>query len=190
MPDTLRLFVGIDPGEAWTRILSAAADRAARSVQANGRKVRPELYHVTVVFLGNQPADAVSRIGAALDGAAAATESFPLGLRQVERLGRHEQGALVAAVDDPSGALQRFRARLDERLRGQDITYDVRSLVPHITLMRPRRKTGPLDAPPIDLRSAPPLEVAEAHLVKSTISQAGPVYQPIHTARFADPHGA
>jgi 2'-5' RNA ligase len=184
MAESLRLFVGLDVGTAWTEALHAAAGRLAASLDGKGRRVRPELYHVTVVFLGNQPADAVGEIGAAIDSAALASEPFPLRLTQVERLGRHELGALVAAVLDPSGALQRFRARLERELRARSIRFEARPLVPHVTLLRPRRNAGPLPAVTVDLSTAPPLTVREVRLVRSTLSQSGPTYDPIHTASF------
>ena len=187
MPDTLRLFVGLDIGEVWTQTLTDVADRLAASLHPNGRRVRPELYHVTVVFLGNQPAEAVASIADALDAAAASVQPFPLRLSQVERLGRHEHGALVARVLDPSGALQQFRARLDAALQSRSIAFEPRSLVPHVTLIRPRRNAGPLPAQSIDLSAAPQLDVREANLVQSTLLQTGPLYESIHTAHLSRP---
>lgn len=184
MPDALRLFVGLDVGPIWTERLSATASRAAKQVGSSGRLVRPELYHVTVVFLGNQPSDAVKAIGAAIAESAAQVAPFALRLRELLRLGRHERGALVAGVDDPSGALQRFRTHLDVELARRSIAFDAKSLVPHVTLIRPRKGAGILPLPPADLRSTPSLTVHEVALVQSTISQTGPRYDSIITARF------
>src|SRR3954470_4689715 len=108
MSDELRLFVGIHVGRVWTEALTVAADQIRESMQTGGRWVRPELYHVTVLFLGNQPPDAVEQIAEALTKTGSAFEPFPLTLREVVRFGRHEQGALVAAVDEPTGTLQRL----------------------------------------------------------------------------------
>ena len=79
MADTLRLFVGINVGDAWTEALSDTAGRLASSLDGKGRRVRPELYHVTVVFLGNQPADAVTEICVTLAPKLAASQ--PVGYR-------------------------------------------------------------------------------------------------------------
>src|SRR4051812_19747564 len=105
MSDALRLFVGIDVGPAWTETLSSTADLLAEKIRRGGRWVRPELYHVTVLFLGNQSLEAVERISNALSVTCSAFEPFPLHLHEVVRLGRHENGALVAAVNDRSGTL-------------------------------------------------------------------------------------
>jgi RNA 2',3'-cyclic 3'-phosphodiesterase len=182
MSDALRLFVGIDVGSDWTETLSSTADLLAETLRSGGRWVRPELYHVTVLFLGNQPPDAVTGITEALKASGAAFESFPLRLREVVRFGRHEHGALVAAVDDPTGKLQRLRARLDDELRRKDIDFDARGLVPHVTLVRPRRGFGLFPATPLDLRQTPPLAVSELHLVRSDLLPTGPRYESIYTA--------
>jgi 2'-5' RNA ligase len=183
MSDDLRLFVGLDIGPAWTETLASVADAWAPSIGRNGRWVRPELYHVTVLFLGSQPAAAVTAISDALTSAASAVQPFALHLREVVKFGRHEHGALVAAVDDPTGTLQRLRTRLDDALRRQRIQFDARGLVPHVTLVRPRRGSGPLAAPALDLRSAPPLLVSEVKLIRSDLRQTGPHYQSILAAR-------
>jgi 2'-5' RNA ligase len=182
MSDALRLFIGINVGPAWTEALSATADSLAPTIGRSGRWVRPELYHVTVLFLGSQPPEAVAAISEALTGAAGRVRPFSLQLREVVRFGRHEQGALVAAVDDPSGALQRFREGLDAELRRHAISFDARSLVPHVTLVRPRRRGEPLPPTSVDLRTVAPRLVSEVNLVRSDLQQAGPRYQTIATA--------
>jgi 2'-5' RNA ligase len=182
MSDALRLFVGIDVGPVWTEALSSTANSLEQAIGRNGRWVRPELYHVTVLFLGNQAADNVEAISDALTDAAMGVRPFELRLREVVRFGRHEHGALVAAVDDPSGTLQRLRARLDNALKHHRIQFDARTLVPHVTLVRPRRNAGPLPQPDLDLRSTSPLKVSEVSLVRSDLQQTGPHYRTIATS--------
>jgi 2'-5' RNA ligase len=184
MSDALRLFVGIDVGSVWTEALSATANRLAPTIGKSGRWVRPELYHVTVLFLGNQSSEDVETISDALTDGATRLRPFELRLREVVHFGRHERGALVAAVDDPSGSLQRLRAHLDDALRQHHIQFDARGLVPHVTLVRPRRNAGPLLQPTVDFRSIPPLLVSEVNLVRSDLQQTGAHYQAISTSRI------
>lgn len=184
MPSTLRLFIGIDVGHAWTDRLSAAADALRDDLGRAVRWVRPELYHVTVVFLGNQPPEAVAAIDAALAGAAAKTQPFTLRLTALRRIGGHEHGALVAGVDDPSGRLQAFRAALDAELRRHHVAFDSKRLVPHVTLGRPRGRSGPIPLSPLDLHDEPPLSVDQINLVKSDLLPTGPRYETIATARL------
>ena len=187
MTDTLRLFVGISIGDAWTESLRSTAEELAETLQRGGRWVRPELYHVTVVFLGNQPSGAADNVADAMAGAAASVEPFELRLRETVRFGRHENGALVAAVDDPSGALQALRARLDDELRRCGVRFDPRPLSPHVTLVRPKRGSGSLPATTVDLRGTPPLLVRELDLIRSTLLPTGSQYQTIRSARLPSP---
>jgi len=182
MSDALRLFVGIDVGSAWTATLSSTADGLAETIGRSGRWVRPELYHVTVLFLGSQPPEAVDPISEALAGAAARIQPFPLALREVVRFGRHENGALVAAVDDPTRLLHRLRDLLDAELRNRDIAFDARGLVPHVTLARPRKGASPLPVMPVDFSTVPSLLVSQVNLVRSDLLPTGPRYQAIATA--------
>ena len=177
MPDTLRLFIGIDVGDAWTDRLRDALGRTVRWV-------RPELYHVTVVFLGNQPPESVDAVDRALASAASTVKPFTLRLTELRRLGGHERGALVAGVDDGSGGLQAFRTSLDAELRRHGIAFDPKRLVPHVTLGRPRGRSGPMPFEPVDLRDAPLLAVRAVNLVKSDLLPAGPRYETIATAHF------
>jgi 2'-5' RNA ligase len=184
MSDTLRLFVGIDIGEDWTDRLSATADDLHESLGRAVRWVRPELYHVTVVFLGDQPPEAIDKIAEALASAAESAAPFELRLTSLRRLGGHERGALVAGVDDPTGSLQRLRAHLDGELHQRDIAFDSKPLVPHVTLGRPRGRGGPLPVSAVDLSDVPPLTVASVNLVKSDLQTSGPRYETISIARL------
>lgn len=182
MPDSWRLFVGVALDETWTNVLSNTAERLRPDLGRRVRWVRPELYHVTLVFLGDQPSVRASEIGAALTAAAATIEPFPLHLIGLRLLGAHERGAIVAGVDDPTGRLQQLRAAVDAALRQHRVRFDAKPLTPHITLGRPRNNAGRLTFPPTDLSDAPPLQVREVALIKSDLLPTGPRYEPVATA--------
>jgi 2'-5' RNA ligase len=184
MPETWRLFAGITLGDIWTELLARAAQQLKPPLEGRVRWVRPELYHVTLVFLGEQAPDRVTDIAAALTAGAATVEPFPLGLVGLRLLGGHERGALVAGVDDPTGRLQRLRAAVDVELRDAGIHVDARSLVPHITLGRPRNNAGRLPAPTLSLSDSPPLRVEEIALIKSDLLPTGPRYSPLQRIRL------
>jgi RNA 2',3'-cyclic 3'-phosphodiesterase len=184
MPESLRLFIGIDVGDAWTERLSATADGLRDSLGRTVRWVRPELYHVTLIFLGDQSPDDVSEIESALAAAASPLQPFRLHLTELQLLGRHERGALIAGVDDPDRRLQRLNQRLYIELRERYIKVDSRSLVPHVTLGRPRGRSGSIPLAPLDLHDAPSLTVRAVNLVKSDLLPAGPRYETIATVHF------
>jgi 2'-5' RNA ligase len=184
MTDALRLFVGIDVGEAWSQRLSVAADSLRDSLGRGVRWVRPELYDLTVVFLGNQDENDVDQIAEALARAALETLPFQIHLTHLHRLGGHEHGALVAGVDERSGSLQALRSRLDRELRQRDISFDAKRLVPHVTLGRPRGRGTSLSLAAVDLSDTRPLLVLNVNLVKSIIGPSGSTYETIRSARL------
>src|SRR3954466_579852 len=167
MAEQFRLFVGVALDAAWTDRLSEAADQLRKTLGNRVRWVRPELYHVTVVFLGNQPADSVPEIEEALTRAAWTVEPFSLRLLELRRLGGHDRGAIVAGVNDATGHLQALRRALDPGLRERGIRFDAKPLVPHITLGRPRNNAGPLDVPRLDISDNPPFQVGAVTLFQS-----------------------
>jgi RNA 2',3'-cyclic 3'-phosphodiesterase len=180
--DALRLFVGIKIGDAWTERLDATVASLRHNLGGSVRWVRPELYHVTVVFLGNQPPDAVAEIDRAIRSAATGVQPFTLTLTELRRLGGHERGALVAGVDDPSGTLQRFRSRLDAALLDEEIAFDAKRLVPHVTLGRPRGRGGSIPPVSASFQNVEPLAVAAINLIKSDLRPTGPIYETIASA--------
>jgi 2'-5' RNA ligase len=185
MRQTARLFVGIDLDPIWTAGLSAAVDELRELAGDAARFVRPELFHVTVVFLGEQDAEGQEETRQAMRAAVAACKPFQLELTEIKILGGHEHGALVAGVADPSGGLLTLRAYLNEELRAHGVRYDAKPLVPHVTLARPkRRRTGPLPIAPLDLTEAPPLQVNAATLVRSFLLPTGPKYESLMKLRL------
>ncbi|MCC7370429.1 MAG: RNA 2',3'-cyclic phosphodiesterase [Chloroflexi bacterium] len=185
MPErTARLFVGIDLDAVWMAGLTSAADMLREPVGDRARFVRPELYHVTVVFLGDQSESDQEAAGQALRETVAQSAPFELHMAGIQHLGGHEHGALVAALQDPSGDLQRLRQRLDEALRRRRVRFDAKLLTPHITLARPKRRSGPLPIAPMDLSDAPPLRVNAVSLLRSFLQPTGPRYQSLMKLRL------
>ncbi len=185
MSKPLRLFIGIGVGDAWTAVLRAAADHLRAPLGSAARWVRPELYHVTVVFLGDQPPSAIPVIGEALAEAATEAAPFALHLTAIKRLGGHERGALVAAVADASGDLRWYRRRLDAGLQARGVAFDSKPLVPHITLARPRGRGGLPSVPVPVMTGAPPLLAARIDLVQSDLLSGGPVYTTLFSVPLA-----
>lgn len=181
----LRLFVGIDIGDAWATHLETVAQELRRVTGSSARWVRPALYHVTVVFLGNQQPGDVPDLRDALDEAAAGSKPFTLRLTGIRRLGGHERGALVAGVDDVNGGLLAFRQRLDTALRAREIAFDSKPLVPHVTLARPRGRAGLSLVSNPDVSGVPPLLVQRVNLVQSALLPSGPQYTALQSAELA-----
>jgi RNA 2',3'-cyclic 3'-phosphodiesterase len=179
-PDRLRLFVAVELSDSWRDWLGTLAAAARRDGVDGYRWTRPELLHVTVVFLGDQPAGRLPEIVGAVERAAAASRRFSLDLGQVGGFGGRRPRTLWVGVGDPRGGLAAVRTRLERELDAGAIPFDRKPLVPHVTLAR-ARPAAPSGASSLArIRPfggmAPALDVAEVSLVRSELRPDGPRY--------------
>lgn len=97
------------------------------------RKVDPDGFHLTLVFLGEQPEPVLQ---AAHD---LFTETrvppFPLSLKSLGLFGGTKPRAAWAGVS-PSEPLHRLQAKLDHAARSAGIATEARRFTPHVTLGR------------------------------------------------------
>jgi 2'-5' RNA ligase len=171
----VRLFFAVElPAEA----------RAALGRLASGdeyRWVAPSQLHVTLAFLGEQPAEALSRLEQI--GVAAATSSHAATLSLGEPGSFGPRGAprvlwIGLAGDVP--ALLTLQSHLAEGLRAAGFAIEDRPFRPHITLARRRdsaraRPDWPQAVP------AHQFTVRELVLFQSKLSPKGPTYIPLAT---------
>ena len=132
MPEeTARLFVGIEPDEAARHALSDWAQ--ALSVRVSGRYYAPDLYHVTLCFLGQTARERISAIVRAMREAYA--EPFEARLSET---GTFKGGAVLYAGVEKSACLAALQERLCASLRreGFSLNEEAEHYVPHITLAR------------------------------------------------------
>lgn len=177
-----RLFVGVPaPDDLETSGVRNALGDHARGV----KPVDPDLYHVTVAFLGDTPTGRTDAILEALhEGAQAA--------------GPHEGRAQgLGAFPDPRRASVVWVGVRDSRLPAlakatrqaldaRGIDYDDRhDFHPHMTLARLRDKQdlSPLIDPHEDTDFGA-FPVDRVHLYESTLTSEGPVYEVEGTARL------
>jgi len=125
--DTLRLFFALPCPPA-----QAAAIAHWRDGQLpGGRKVAPENFHLTLAFLGVQPAarlEALKHLAAAIEA-----PRFELTLDGLVALGK---GFVCLRPQSPPTALVQLAASLGQSLGAQGIVLDSRPFLPHLTLAR------------------------------------------------------
>jgi RNA 2',3'-cyclic 3'-phosphodiesterase len=128
-----RLFFALWPDEhtraefnEWLRLLGSAIE---------GRATRPESLHLTLVFLGDVELDRLD----ALNSIARKMEAdrFELAFDAPEYW-RHNRIVHAAAVKTPE-ALKNLVAVLERELREATFSFDQRTYIPHMTLMRRAR---------------------------------------------------
>jgi 2'-5' RNA ligase len=180
----VRLFVGVALPEALRRELEALASpwRAA----APGLKwVAPELYHLTLRFLGDTDPALLPEIKAAL-AELAARRPFCLGLGGPLGIppGRRAR-VLALALQDEERRLTKLAQAVSRALRPLGFPRETRAYRAHLTLARARRGETLLPAlDPRNLTEVPALgdlSIDAFHLYESHLQPGGPIYRVLET---------
>ncbi|WP_205698205.1 RNA 2',3'-cyclic phosphodiesterase [Conexibacter sp. SYSU D00693] len=161
----LRLFVGLDVGDAARAELAAWAARAVGEDEAL-RLVPQERLHVTLAFLGSCDEALVAPLTAVV--AAVAGPVGPLRLGPVLWLAPRRPHVLTVAVE---GELAALHARLWAALQPLGFEPEGRSFKPHVTVARVRKGARPatleLPAPPEAQLGTTSLVLYRSHLGKA-----------------------
>jgi RNA 2',3'-cyclic 3'-phosphodiesterase len=185
---TVRLFVAVDLPAGVCRELARWARAATAGSRAGGSRLRllePETLHVTLCFLGEQPAEALETIAQAVTGAwtdpvGELSLGAPLWLPQ-----RRPRALAVELHDDADGALERLRDAVAEALAAAcDFQAERRRFRPHVTIARMRSGDAPCERglPPTPQRRFEPVALA---LYRSWLGPTEASYEAL--ARCAPP---
>src|SRR5258708_6142172 len=184
----MRLFIAVP-------LPTELTDRAAALLPAalpGLKRVRPELMHVTLAFLGWTPDDRLDTVVAASRVAARAQSAFELvfaGAGRFPDRGRPRVVWLGIGAGKPE--LATLADAVAHELRRRDLRFDDRPFAPHLTLARVRQEAsgpgGRTVAAAVDALVVPALgtPVARIAIVESVLSPKGPRY----TARAELPLG-
>lgn len=178
MSGTLRLFIAAEPpAEVCDELVLWGRHALGRGGAV--RRLDAESLHLTLCFLGEQPASSVAAIAAVLAGAielAAAVGELHVGAPAW--LPPRRPRVLAVEVGDPDGALRALRdAIADDLERCLDWDRGSERFRPHVTVARMR--AGSQRAR--ELPPTPPLRFAPtaATLFRSTLDPAGARYEPL-----------
>ena len=187
--EQLRLFVAVT---LPTEVRDALAGVIGRLRAANLRGVRtvaPEGVHITLKFLGNVKAARVSELSEALTGAAHGSARFTLAL---QGLGAFPDGraprVLWAGVTGDAEALGALARRVDDACAGLGFPRERRAFSPHLTIARLRDSASDADRrraaealAAIGLDYSGGFEVSAMHLIKSTLTPSGALYETLYS---------
>ena len=168
MNEMKRLFFGLAPNDEARAALAAAA---AELRCEKGRLHEPGNYHLTLVFLGMTPGEAVPQLLRL--GSLAMGEPFELTLSG--GMNAFKEGTVPWAAVDPCPALMALRARLSEMLRENGFPGGEAVFTPHITIGRGVKLAAP--APAIERVSFP---VTRVTLFESLREDDKLVYRPLN----------
>lgn len=184
----MRLFVAV-------HLPTELTDRAAALLPAALpalKRVRPELMHLTLAFLGWTPDERLDAVNEAARAAAAGHRAFDLTLSGAGRFPASGRPRVVwLGIGDGAGALAALADSVTAQLRERQLTFDDRPFAPHLTLARVRDEaSGPearTVAAGIETIVVPELRarIDRIAVVESVLSPKGPRY----TDRLAVPLG-
>ncbi len=163
-----RLFFALWPGEVIRR---GIVERRGL-LGAPGRRVPDHNLHLTLLFLGDQPADRLAMIEQAAQAVSVAAQPFELCL---DRFGWFAGARVMWLGGAAPQAAVDLAAGLGEAMRGLGLKFDPRPFKPHITLFRQVRKRPTM--PPPEPLAWP---VSEFSLIESIFGQP---YQVLRTWR-------
>ena len=176
------------PAEA--RNVIARLIQGLRAADLTGvRLVDPDGVHLTLKFLGNVDSSRVPALTGALDAVGGDAAPFALHLRDVGVFpDRRSPRVLWTGVSGDTEALAALARRVDDACATAGFPREQRAFSPHLTLARlrdrasadDRQRAGTVLAD-IGLPPAESFAVGAFHLIRSTLTPSGPIYDTVHT---------
>jgi 2'-5' RNA ligase len=175
----VRLFFAVElPRDVQARLAGIGVADASTDY----RWVAPELLHVTLAFLGEQPAERLDVLRRVADEAADASARGVLRLGSPGVFGSpRAPRVMYVGLDGDLAALATLQNHLDTGLRAAGFRLEERPFRPHITLARRRasaRGGAPRGWPP-DHLSHDAFSMDHVMLFESRLSPRGASYVPL-----------
>lgn len=195
MTNEFRAFIAIElPSRAHTELSRVIAEMRTgheRSV----KWVDPGIIHLTLKFLGNIPYEKASDISEAIRQAARTIQPFPLELNGIGAFPDTKAPRVIwAGVGGDITTLRTLQKQIDQALIPLGFAPEARGFSPHLTLGRVRDGISPqqrlelgkkLGSIPMPTGIAIP--VTHVHLMKSTLTPRGPLYERVSVIPLAPP---
>lgn len=184
----MRLFVALNlPKKQKRRI-----ERAARPLREEGypfRWVDPELYHVTLKFLGDAKRGRVEEISDALDRVSDKNEAFDVEMGEFGAFPSLRRPNVLWLGVEASPALRCLKQDLEWELSERGFEKETRSFHPHLTIGRTKKGAAAgrfrgLDEQASELDFDDELRVWKLDLMRSQLSSSGPTYTVLESARL------
>jgi RNA 2',3'-cyclic 3'-phosphodiesterase len=129
----MRLFYAIECDRASQNMLQKAAAEL-KNESAGGRWTRPENYHLTLAFLGEQPEAKLSLLASILDETVQDAKPFDLAFSGWGTFGRKNDILWIDVTADPE--LYNLVQRLRDLLNAHQLPAEDRPYQPHLTIAR------------------------------------------------------
>ena len=190
--EQIRSFVAIKLPDELKLALVRLQERLKSESQAAVKWVDPYSIHLTLKFLGDIRTDMVSRITAALEGAAQGISPFHLeasGTGVFPNLKRVQ--VVWVGVSGEVDRLSQLQQRVDSCLTSLGFISESRPFTPHITLARLRNQATPDERQKLgqliastSFQTAYSIEVDSFHLMRSQLTRQGAIYSRISSIKL------
>ena len=177
----MRLFVAINPPPEAQR----SALQAAREVVRPGGGVRwtkPGNVHLTLKFLGEVPDESLGGISDALHEAVSELAPFDARLCGLDAFPSPRHARVIwAGVNEGHEEIRALAAGVEAALEPQGFPPGEHRCIPHATLGRARGSSSVLVLPEEDVLQTPVFRVSSTHLMKSSLTPKGAIYESVET---------
>lgn len=183
--ESLRLFVAVELQETVKDALGKLQERLQRGAQFTGAHptwVNTHNLHITLAFLGNQPADHIRLVGAAMEQVARRASPLKLRLKGLELFPNAKAPKVLSIeIHGQIRKLETLQGNLSNALEHNGFILETRPFRPHLTLARIKSAKGVAGLRDLTRsHSAMPAGefiVSEIVLFQSTLTANGPVYK-------------
>jgi len=173
----MRLFVAAVLPEELVEALAETSAQLRGCVR--GRYVAPDSFHVTLAFLGEVGVNRVDDAAGALERGCREFAPFEVAFGDFGSFGRRASATLWQGFSD-AGDLTALAQSVRAELREVGFSFDEKSFLPHVTLMRAANlREGVLPMTPM-ARGV----VSSVVLFRSDLSGSRPVYEPLHVTEL------
>jgi len=185
----LRLFVAIDLPKRVKKEVAGAVGRL-EAEELPVKWVDPELYHLTVKFLGPVERDRVEAVEGALEKIGGETAPFDLTFSGFGAFPTIRRPRVLWLGADASPAIRALKQDLEWTLAAIGFDRETRAFHPHVTLGRARDGVGAgafrgLDDVVAEMDYQATVPVRELDLVHSRLSSSGPRYSVLSSTSLS-----
>ena len=192
----MRLFYAAYLSRENMHAYQALVDRLIEEVPGTLRSIPPETYHLTLAFLEEIAENGLGKCIAALE-AVGSFEAFSLSLGQPRVLkGRGRPRLICVDVTEGTDQVSELQKNLRSHLIELFPSKDVRPKPPHVTLARFKKNSRSSQARRVDEALARHCDYSarwkdrfsSVHLVKSSLTPSGPIYETVKEVRLFPDH--
>jgi len=183
----IRIFIAIDTNHEVKQKLGRIQEEF-RKLDAGVRWVAPEIMHLTLVFLGDIPANRSESVSAAVTGVAAMSAPFSYDISGLGFFGSTRSPRAIWAGIGPCPPMAKLQQLLSTAVRDLGFAVEDRPFKPHLTIGRVRsiRNTGAVVQKIQSCAYTPfgRVQTDSVLLIRSRLKPQGPEYSVIHSARL------